>query len=256
MSRPSSGQVLPLELDKISFRYGRNVVLRGVDLRLQSGEIVALLGANGAGKTTLFSLMCGLAHPDGGVRSFAGKAVDDVHEGLRASLAHLGHRPQVYPLLTARENLKLFADLRRATGGSSTGEGDAYLRRLGLGDVLDRPVSTFSRGMAQRVALARALAQQPELLVLDEPFTALDPAGRALLGDILKEQRERGACVFLASHDIESVSHVADRALLLIDGVIARELRLDESKGDGARAHLRYELAHAMAGPRVQAVGS
>jgi heme ABC exporter ATP-binding subunit CcmA len=240
-------RVLPLELRGITFRYGRKVVLRQVDMSLRAGEVVALLGANGAGKTTLFSLLCGLAQPDGGERHFAGQLVDDVDEGLRAHLAHLGHRPQVYPLLTARENLELFASLR-AAAGSGGASGEDYLRRLGLGEVIDQPVSTFSRGMAQRVALARALAQSPELLVLDEPFTALDPAGRALLASILREHADGGSSVLLASHDLETVSMVADRALVLIDGVIAKEIGLDANNPD-PRAQMRRELAAALSAP-------
>ena len=243
----SDAHVLPLELRGISFRYGRKVVLRRVDLSLRAGEVVALLGANGAGKTTLFSLLCGLAQPDGGEREFAGKLVDDVDEDLRAHLAHLGHRPQVYPLLTARENLELFAALRGAAGASGA-SGEDYLRRLGLAEVIDQPVSTFSRGMAQRVALARALAESPELLVLDEPFTALDPAGRSLLASLLREQADAGGSVLLASHDLETVSTVADRALVLIDGVIAREIGLDPDTPD-PRAQMRRDLAAALSAP-------
>jgi heme ABC exporter ATP-binding subunit CcmA len=240
--------LLPIELRGLAFRYGRKAVLRRVDLRIEAGEVVALLGANGAGKTTLFSLLSGLMQPDDGERIYGGVPQLDIGEALRARLAHVGHRPQVYPLLTARENLELFASLRSASLDASA-RGEALLERLGLGAVMDQPVSTFSRGMAQRVALSRALAHQPELLILDEPFTALDPSGRGLLAKLLREVADEGSAVLLASHDIETVAAVVDRALVLEDGVIASELRVDPNDETSGRLRMRDDLARSLSAP-------
>lgn len=248
MSNARATGLLPVELRGIAFRYGRKAVLRGVDLRLEEGEIVALLGANGAGKTTLFSILCGLMPPDSGDRVYAGEVLRDIDEEVRSQLAHVAHRPQVYPLLTARENLELFAALRSAQG-EGTRSGEVFLRRLGLGEVIDQPCSTFSRGMAQRVALARALAQAPDLLILDEPFTALDTAGRGLLARMLREAAETGTAVLLASHDIETVASVVDRALVLEDGVISREVRIDPAVSGDSRVRMRDELARILSAP-------
>ena len=251
----SAARLLPLELRGIAFRYGRKAVLRGLNLRIEAGEIVALLGANGAGKTTLFSLLSGLMQPDAGQRIYGGEEQGDIGEAMRARLAHVGHRPQVYPLLTARENLQLFASLRAAAamGGAS---GEEFLERLGLGDVVDQPVSTFSRGMAQRVALARALGQAPELLILDEPFTALDPAGRGLLAGILREAAASGCAVLLASHDIETVANVVDRALVLEDGIISKEVRVNSAHEGDSRAQMRDELVGALSAPQPTRLAS
>ncbi|PRP98325.1 Fluoroquinolones export ATP-binding protein [Enhygromyxa salina] len=229
-----SASILPAELHGVTCRFGRKAVLRGVELVVRSGEIVGLLGQNGAGKTTLFSILVGLRQPDGGARRFAGSERAEVGLELRARLCWLAHDPQLYPLLSARENVELFVELAGATRPAGAPEPVAVLERLGLGDVVDRPVGTFSRGMAQRVALARALALAPELLILDEPFTALDRGGRELLAELLRAEVERGAGVLLSSHDLDVVANVVDRALLLDGGVISTEVRREDGEASEA----------------------
>ena len=237
MAASTAASILPVALRGITCRFARKAVLRGVELELAAGEIVALLGANGAGKTTLFSILVGLRQPDAGERSFAGQVHAEVELELRARMAWLAHSPQLYPLLSARENVELFVELAGFEGGPDPAE---LLARLGLGEVVDRPVGTFSRGMAQRVALARALALEPELLILDEPFTALDRAGRALLAELLRAEAARGAAVLLSSHDLDVVAGAVDRAALLADGVI----RSQATRGAGEdAAGFRQRLA-------------
>jgi ABC-type multidrug transport system ATPase subunit len=220
----TAGPITPVVLRGVSQRFGRKVVLRGVDLELRAGTITGLVGANGAGKTTLFLILAGLLQPDAGERRFGAREVGDFDLELRARLAYVAHAPQLYPSLSARANLELFADLRRAAGLSSRPAEDV-LRGLGLpAEALDRPVSTYSRGMAQRVALARAVAGDPELLLLDEPFTALDARGRAQLAGALARERERGAAILLSSHDQATLLRVCDRLVLLEAGAIVREV--------------------------------
>jgi heme ABC exporter ATP-binding subunit CcmA len=231
--------ILPAELRGITCRFGRKAVLRGVDLTIGAGEIVGLLGHNGAGKTTLVSILVGLRQPDAGVRRFAGREHDDVELEVRARLAWLAHSPQLYPLLSARENVELFVDLAGDSRPAHAPAPVAVLEQLGLAEVIERPVGTFSRGMAQRVALARALTLAPELLILDEPFTALDRAGRALLAELLRKQAARGAAVLLSSHDLDVVAEVVDRALLLHGGVIDGEARREPNESsEGFRLRL------------------
>jgi heme ABC exporter ATP-binding subunit CcmA len=221
---------MPVELAGIACRFGRKVVLRSVDLCVERGEIVALLGANGSGKTTLFSLLMGLLQPDSGERRFAGEEADDIGLEIRARMAYVAHAPQLYPLLSGIENLELFARLREGLGGEARAPSEV-LSLLGLESAVhERPVSTYSRGMAQRVVLARALAQRPDLYILDEPFTALDREGREVLAQVLRGERERGASVLLSSHDVDVVAAVADRAVLLEDGEIVDEVRRSASE--------------------------
>ncbi len=226
-----SPRVLPVELRQIVFRYGEAPVLRGVDLELRAGEIVALLGPNGAGKTTVISLLLGLEQPERGVRSFAGRVAPEVTIDIRAAIAWVGHAPQLQERLSAMENLELSANLSAAAGARRVGPRElaSWLEVFGLDPSLRRPVSTYSRGMAQRVALARAFSREPDLLVLDEPFTALDGNGRQRLGEQLRLAREQGRAVLFSSHDHETVLALADQVLWLNEGVVAH--RVERSVG-------------------------
>ncbi|MBK9757676.1 MAG: ATP-binding cassette domain-containing protein [Nannocystis sp.] len=237
--RPDAEQPAPVAaLTGVAQRFGRQVVLRSVDLELPAGTIVGLVGANGAGKTTLFSILAGLLQPDAGERHLFGSPADEVDAAARARLAYVAHAPQLYAGLSARENLALFADLRRACG-LTTRPADEVLLALGLPlAVLDRPLATHSRGMAQRVALARALAGRPELLLLDEPFTALDARGREQLAQVLLAERARGAAILLSSHDFDTLLAICDRVVLLERGALVRSA---DHQGD--RAEFRRSAA-------------
>ncbi len=232
-----------VSLRAVSQRFGRQPVLRRVDLELSATSIVGLVGANGAGKTTLFSIVAGLLQPDAGERWLFGAAADEVDTATRARMAYVAHAPQLYGGLSARENLQLHADLRRVCG-LPTRAADEVLTELGLpSEAFDRPVSAHSRGMAQRVALARALAARPELLVLDEPFTALDAGGRDRLAQVLLGERSRGAAVLLSSHDLDTLTQICDRLVLLERGELARSVDLT-----GDRTAFREQAAALWSG--------
>lgn len=217
----TSHRALPLVVQDLAFRYGRLSVLRGVDFEVGPGCIWALVGANGAGKTTLFSVLSGLSQAQRGTLRFGG---GELEEGvLRSRIAVVTHEPQAYEKLSARENLQLFADLARLKSLPVLPV-DQALERFELSFAADRQVGEFSRGMAQRVALARAWSRQPDLYLLDEPFTALDRRGKRLLAEILREETRRGAAVILASHDFPWICEVADKVAWLDQGRIQEEL--------------------------------
>jgi len=225
-------EVTPLELRGIGKRFGRLSVLRGVDLRVDAREVVGLIGANGSGKTTLLCIAVGLLSPSEGERSFGGRLTSRVELPMRQRIAFVTHTTQLYPRLSARENMRLWSDLRAAAGVTSA-PAEPLLERLGLSHAADRMVGTFSRGMQQRLALARALMGRPELLLLDEPFTALDRPGRHRLAEVLREERDRGLAVLLSSHDYDAVVAVTDRVVMLEGGRLRGEARRDEVDDGG-----------------------
>jgi len=221
--------VTPLELRGIGKRFGRLAVLRGVDLRVDAGEVVGLIGANGSGKTTLLSIAVGLLAPTEGERRLGGRVTATLEIELRAKVAFVTHTTQLYPRLSANENMTLFADLRRAAG-AEVAPAAPLLERLGLWHAADRLVGTFSRGMMQRLALARALSGRPSLLLLDEPFTSLDRPGRERLTEVLAGERAKGLAVLLSSHDYDSVVASTDRVVLLERGRLRGEARRDDDE--------------------------
>jgi heme ABC exporter ATP-binding subunit CcmA len=186
---------------RLGKRYGEKRVLRGIDLELPRGGFVVVTGPNGSGKTTLLRICAGLAQPSEGiVERSAG----------RAELGYLGHEPLVYRELTALENLDLYGRLyhvpeRRERIGM-------LLERFGLWDVRHERVAAYSRGMTQRLALCRVLLHDPALLVLDEPYTALDEQGAELLDAQLAELRAERTFL-VATHDPARVEPLATRGL-------------------------------------------
>jgi len=189
---------------RLGKRYGEKRVLRRLDLELPRGGFLVVTGPNGAGKTTLLRICAGLAQPTEGT----------IERGVsRGQVGYLGHEPLVYRELTALENLELYARLYRvAEGRERIG---MLLERFGLWDVRHERVASYSRGMTQRLALCRVLLHEPELLVLDEPYSALDEAGAELLDAQLAELR--GERTFLlATHDPAHVESLQSGRLALV----------------------------------------
>lgn len=188
---------------EVEKRYGRKRALRGVSFELGRNGFLLLTGANGSGKTTLLRLLAGLAAPTRGTL--------EVDAG-RADLGYLGHEPMLYRNLTALENLELFGRLYRLPERRE--RAGMLLERFGLWDARAERVVSYSRGMTQRLALCRALLHDPGLLVLDEPYTALDDDGAALLDRELGEMAG-SRTVVLATHDPARVSPLATKRLAL-----------------------------------------
>ena len=185
-------------------RFGEKRVLDGVDLDLARGGYLLVTGPNGSGKTTLLRLIAGLLVPTEGELRV---------DAPRERVGFLGHEPLVYRELTALENLDLYGRLYRVSERRE--RIGMLLERFGLWDARNRRAETFSRGMLQRLALSRALLHDPELLVLDEPFSALDEGGAALLDRELTELRLRATFV-VTSHDPERVAHLATDRLAFV----------------------------------------
>ncbi len=192
-------------------------MLRGLDLEVARGQAVAVFGPNGAGKSTLLRTLAGLLRADRGSVSVFGNELPAGSE-LRRRIGYLGHESFLYRDLSARENLSYYARLFSIDPDQVV---QAALVEVGLDRFAERRVATFSRGMLQRLALARVLLHDPDLLLLDEPLTGLDPQGGELLAAMLVERRKRGVTILMATHDIERALACSTRALVLTRGRVA-----------------------------------
>ena len=204
-----------LTLADISRSYGRRWALNRVSLRCEAGEIVALLGPNGAGKSTLLSVAAALLTPSAG-RVKYGEHDAHATPALRQRIGLVGHDLYLYPELTAAENLLFYGRLHRVP--DVVRRVDAALERAQLTPRRDDAVQGFSRGMRQRLTLERALLHDPRLVLLDEPFTGLDDASSSALVERLAELRANGRIVLVATHDLEVIDGLIDRAVMLRDG--------------------------------------
>ena len=235
---PNRAAAVTLDFDRVAVQevsrhFGRRRALSRVSFEIRRGEILGLLGPNGAGKSTLLSLLATLLKPTTGRIVYGDDDAAALGDALRGRIGVLGHDLYLYPELTARENLAFFAGLYHC--GDPQGEAAAALARAGLGDRAHDAVSGFSRGMRQRVALERALIHGPRLVLLDEPFTGLDDASTAALVGRLRGLRNDGAIVVLATHDLDLVDGLLDRAIFLREGRMLEAGR----RGDGLRTTYR-----------------
>lgn len=202
-------------------RFGRVTALHSIDFEIAPGESVAILGANGAGKSTWLRLLAGLAKPSAGrfvaeASEGAGPAVPLPRERLRGRVGYVGHATLLHAELTARENLVFAARLHDLR--PTRAEQDALFAELGLAEFAERRVGALSRGTAQRVSIARSLVHDPDLLLLDEPFTGLDEISAERLSHRLARLRRQGRALVVVTHDPQRAVELADRALLLHRG--------------------------------------
>ena len=197
--------------------YGDYPALRDITLTVESGSTLALLGRNGAGKTTLLRILAGLSKPSKGAVRVQG--ADARLESTRRRIGVLGHGISLYDELSASENLLLFGRLYGlADPGKRAGE---MLERTGLDRVRDGLVREFSRGMRQRLAVARVFMHDPDLLLLDEPFTALDDRAIAVLHSLLAEIHQKGGTVVMSTHQLREALELATHVTLIQRGQIA-----------------------------------
>ncbi len=203
-----------IEAENLQKTFAWTPVLNEVSCRIGAGEVVSIFGPNGAGKTTFLRLLATLLKPSSGVLRLFQRAPHDPI--VRRRLGFLGHDSFLYPDLTPIENLTFYG---RAYGVSDMETRiNTALEQIGLRDWGNTPVRTFSRGMEQRLALARALLHEPDLLLLDEPYTGLDSRGVTMLQTTLTRTKEQGKTVVLTTHDFALGLESCDRALILHRG--------------------------------------
>lgn len=238
-----------IELETLRKQFDDVVALRDVDLTVHEGEVFGLLGPNGAGKSTIIDVVLDYVRPTAGSATVLGL---DAQQETKAVHRQVGVLPDAYHLdahLSARDHVAFAVDSMDADNDPG-----GLLDRVGLGSVTDRAVGGFSKGMEQRLALALALVGEPELLILDEPSTGLDPNGARRMRTIVREERERGATVFFSSHILGQVQAVCDRVGILVDGTLVAEDSIEGLQETvGASETLRVTL-DSHPGEMVQSV--
>ena len=219
--------------------------LDGLSLTVERGEVFGFLGGNGAGKTTTIKILMRLMTPTAGRARILGRDMSDV--GVHARVGYLPEAPYFYDYLTARELLEYFAELFGYTRAARRARAADLLRRVHLDEsAWDRQLRRFSKGMLQRVGLAQALVNDPELVVLDEPMSGLDPIGRRQVRDLIASLRAGGVTVFFSSHIIADIEVLCDRVAILRRGRLGHLGRLEELRGlDDAPGHLEITVVGA-----------
>ncbi|WP_436923557.1 ATP-binding cassette domain-containing protein [Halosimplex amylolyticum] len=202
-----------IETTALTKEYGDVRAVDGLSLTVEEGEIFGFLGPNGAGKSTTINVLLDYVRPTSGDVSVLGVDPQARPEVVRARLGVLPEGYALYDRLSARKHLRFAAKME----GVDT-DPEAILDRVGIADEADRAVGGFSKGMTQRLALGMALVGEPDLLILDEPSSGLDPNGAREMREIVREERDRGATVFFSSHVMEQVEAVCDRVGIMNDG--------------------------------------
>ena len=231
--------MVAIETTDLRKQYGDSILaLDGIDLRVESGEVFGFLGPNGAGKSTTINILLDFVRPTGGTATVLGMDAQKQSQAIRQRTGVLPEGYQVYGRLTGRQHVQFVIDSKGVNADPHT-----LLDRVGIPEAADRKAGEYSKGMKQRLTLAMALVGDPELLILDEPSTGLDPAGAREIREIVREEADRGATVFFSSHILEQVEAVCDRVGILRGGELVAVDSIDglrEAAGDGAT--LRVEL--------------
>lgn len=214
---------LMVEVHNLVKSFGPRSALAGVDLLVEEGEFLTLVGPNGAGKTTLLRVLATLTRPTSGTVRIAGLDLARAGDRARRRIGFLSHRTLLYDDLTAEQNLRFYARMYDLQGDT---ERIPYLtERVGLTARRHDLVRTFSRGMQQRLAVARAVLHQPQVLLLDEPYTGLDPNAAQVLTELLAELAGEGCIVLLTTHNLERGLAVGRRVAVLARGRLVYDER-------------------------------
>ena len=207
--------------------------VRGVSFEVHRGDIFGFLGPNGAGKTTTIKMLTGLIFPTGGRARIFGEDVPSPEAMGRVGF--LPENPYVYPYLTPREFVSLCGRLNGLSGKHLAAEVERVLDRVGIAYAMDRRVGALSKGMLQRAGLAAALVHSPDLLILDEPMSGLDPVGRKEVRDLIIEEARAGRTVFFSSHILSDVELVCDHVCILRKGEVVASGAMTELLGSDSR---------------------
>lgn len=228
-----------IEAQGLEKRFGAQKVLSGIDLSIRPGEAVALMGENGAGKSTLLGILATALRPDRGKVLYFGRQLHENDDEIHRRIGWLGHQSMLYSDLTARENLLFFARLYGVPFPQKRVE--RVLEQMGLAQRQGQVVRTFSRGMLQRLAIGRTFLHDPQMLLLDEPFTGLDQKNKVLVEALFSEWRAQKKAIVFSTHDFSQAAAFSEHVLILNKSGQGELLDTNLFDADSLRKH--YESA-------------
>lgn len=228
-----------LEFDGLRKSYGTNLVLDGVTFSVAPGQMYGFCGSNGAGKTTTMRIALGLARADAGAVRWRGRTVE---LEVRRRIGYMPEERGLYPKMPVAEQLEYFARLHGMTAAAARKSAGELLDDMGLGERSKDAVEKLSLGNQQRVQLAAALVSNPDVLILDEPFSGLDPTGVDALAANLAERRSRGVPVLFSSHQLDLVERLCDAVGILAGGKLVASGTVDQLRERGANRQLRVVI--------------
>ncbi|NYD37251.1 ATP-binding cassette domain-containing protein [Actinomycetospora corticicola] len=235
-----------LEIDGVSKRYGTIRALRDMTFSVRPGELFGFVGANGAGKTTTMRIVLGVLAADAGEVRLEGRPIDAAR---RRRIGYMPEERGLYPKMAVGEQLRYLAELHGRSAAEAKAAAARWTTRLGIAERVGEEVQKLSLGNQQRVQLAAALVHEPDVLVLDEPFSGLDPVAVDVMSAVLRERCEAGAPVVFSSHQLELVERLCDRVGIVRDGTMIAQGRVDELRaGDGAGATVVVHAPDALPG--------
>ena len=210
----------PLETQRLVKGYNGRPVVDGVDLAIKQGEIVGLLGPNGAGKTTTFAMMVGYVKPDGGRITFDGRDITETPMHLRARLGigYLAQEPSIFRKLTVEQNIMAILETLPLTRTQRRSRLDELLNELGITHLARQKAFTLSGGEKRRLEITRAMVTNPKFILLDEPFSGIDPITVFEAQEMIRELRHRGLGVLLTDHNVRETLAITDRAYIMAEG--------------------------------------
>lgn len=235
-----------ITIDTVSKSYGECKAVSQLTLSLQAGEILGFLGTNGAGKTTTIKMLLGFFAPDSGKISVFGKDPSDA-----VTRQHVGFMPETayyYPYLNIYELLAFYGGLCGMSPALIRQRTEELIVRTGLQEAGDRQLKTYSKGMLQRAGIAQAILHDPDLLILDEPFTGLDPVARIQFRDLILELKAKGKTILFSSHELSEAELMCDRVAIMKAGKLVLDKPMSEVVGDG-NTNLERIFLHVLESP-------
>ena len=209
-----------LKVEALAKSFGKRQVVRDVSLAVQRGEVVGLLGPNGAGKTTCFYMIMGLVGADSGQISIDGENVTalPMYQRARLGLGYLPQEASIFRGMTVEQNILAVVELIEKDKDAQAAQVNALLEELNIDHLRDQPSTALSGGERRRVEIARALASRPAFMLLDEPFTGIDPLAISDISDLVRFLKERGLGVLITDHQVRETLQIVDRAYIIHDG--------------------------------------